>query len=72
MPDKEPEYPLLERVTACVLCLVVAAVAWMSLVAYLPGWFRFGSVEVEIIAMTGLLAVALILVSVLALLHTRS
>jgi hypothetical protein len=72
MSNKEPEYPLLERVTAGVLWLVVAAVAWMSLVAYLPGWLRFGSVEVEIATITGLLTAALILVSVLALLHTRS
>lgn len=72
MSNKDSEYPLLEKITAGVLWLVVAAVAWMSLVAYLPGWLRFVSVEVEIIGMTGLLAAALFLVSVLALLHTRA
>jgi hypothetical protein len=61
----------LERLTAGVLLLVVAAVAWMVFVASQPDWLRLGSVEVEAVVMLGLLTAALLLVTVVALLHTR-
>ena len=62
---------LLERLTGVVLILVLIAVGWILLVTLVPAVPRFVSVETEVIAMTGLLAASLILVSVVALLHTR-
>jgi ethanolamine permease len=61
-----------EGLTALVLLLVLVAVAWMVLAAYLPQTFGLGSVETEIVAILVLLAVALVLVSAVALWHTRS
>jgi uncharacterized iron-regulated membrane protein len=61
----------LERVTAMVLVLVILAVGWMMVAEELPGWLRLPTVEAEIVAVVGLLSVALALVSGLAFLHTR-
>jgi hypothetical protein len=70
-PDK-PAARLLERLTAIVLLAVVAALGWMILAAYWPGQFRLPSAQMEIVIILGLLLAALLLVSVVALLHTRT
>jgi len=62
---------LLEWVTAAVLVLVLAALGWMAAADRLPASCRLPSLEVEIVAVIGLLTTALLLVSVLALLHTQ-
>jgi hypothetical protein len=61
----------LERLTAVVLLLVIASVVWMVCVAFQPDWLRLPSVEMEVVVVLGLLTAALVLVSVVALLHTR-
>jgi hypothetical protein len=61
----------LEWVTAVVLVLVLAALAWMAMADYLPAWGRLLSLEAEILGVLGLLTAALLFVSVLALLHTQ-
>lgn len=62
---------LLERATAAVLGAVVAALGWIVLLAYQPQWLRLPSLELEVLLVLGLLGAALILVSLVALLHTR-
>lgn len=62
---------LLERLTGAVLILVLAAIAWMVLVTLVPAIPRWMTVEAEVILMVGLLVTSLILVSVVALIHTR-
>ena len=62
---------VLEWLTAGVLILVLASLGWMMVAAYLPAWGRWLPVEAEVYLVLVLLAVALILVSALALLHTR-
>jgi len=61
----------LERLTALVLLLVLVAVVWMVGVAVQPEWLRLSSPEMEAMIVLVLLTTALILVSVVALLHTR-
>ena len=61
-----------ERLAAVVLGAVLLCVAWMVAVAYQPlGWMRLPSLEAEVVAVVGLLTLALLLVSAVALLHTR-
>jgi hypothetical protein len=62
---------LLERITAAVLIAVVVAVGWMVLVAHEPLQLRLAYVELEVLIVLILLAVSLLLVSIVALLHTR-
>jgi hypothetical protein len=62
---------LLERVTAGVLLLVLACLAWLVVVANQPTWGRLFPVEVEVAVVLALVSAALVLVSVLALLQTR-
>jgi hypothetical protein len=64
-------FPVLEWITALVLVLVLAALAWMAVADLLPASWRLLSLEAEILGVLGLLAAALLSVSVLALLHTR-
>ena len=74
IPTREPPprtYPVLERLTAGVLLAFIISLAWMITVAYIPGFCRLMSVEVEVILMLVLLIAALGLVSLVALLHTR-
>ena len=71
-PKASSSLRLLERFTAVVLVAVVIALGWMLLAAYVPDLFRLASVATEVIAMVALLSTALILVSVVALLHTRN
>jgi hypothetical protein len=61
-----------EGVTGVVLVLVLATVGWVVLVAYWPGTFGLAPTEVEVVAVLALLATALVLVSVVALMRTRS
>jgi hypothetical protein len=74
-PDQRPwastSFLLLEWVTAAVLVLVLAALGWMAAADRLPTACRLPSLEMEILAVLGLLTVALLLVSVLALFHTK-
>ena len=66
-----PRYPLLERITAVVLMLVVAALVWMVLAACFPAWDWRLSMDLQVWLVLAVLTAALILVSVVALLHTR-
>jgi hypothetical protein len=67
-----PHYPLLERATALVLLLVLLAVGWMVLAACFPAWDWRLSLDAQVALVAALLTAALALVSVVALLHTRS
>jgi hypothetical protein len=66
------KYPWLERLTATVLLLVLAALVWMVLATWRPEWSQQVALEVQVWVVLGLLVAALLLVSVTALLHTRS
>jgi hypothetical protein len=70
MSDRE--YPWLERATAAVLLLVLAALGWMVVAAWRPEWGNWLAAEVQVAVVLALLVAALLLVSVTALLHTRS
>jgi hypothetical protein len=73
--ERPPAGPLvrcLDRLTAAVLVAVLVLLAWMVLAAYEPDWFRLPWPEVEITLIIALLAAALVLVSVVALVHTRA
>ncbi len=63
--------PLLERITAAALLSVVVALAWIITAAFAPGLASFLPVEGEVIVILLLLIAALVLVSVVSLLHTR-
>jgi ethanolamine permease len=71
-PRRGPARTVLEAVTAGVLLLVLAAIAWVVLAAYRPQAFRLASAEVEVAAVVALLTAALALVSAAALWPTRS
>jgi uncharacterized membrane protein (DUF485 family) len=62
----------LERATVAVLILVLVALAWMVTVAYQPTWLRVVSEEIEVGVVLGLFVAAILLVSLVALLHTRA
>jgi energy-coupling factor transporter transmembrane protein EcfT len=66
-----PANSWLERLTGTILLVVLAALAWMVSAAIWPGFGRLPSVEHEVVLMLALLATALLLVSLVALLHTR-
>ncbi len=53
------------------MLLVLAALGWMIVAAYVPEWGRLATLEFEVIAVVGLLLATLLLVSLVALLHTR-
>lgn len=72
MSHEPPRYVWLERITSGVLLAVVAALGWIIVVANQPGWLRLPSPTAEVIVVVTLLVLALLLVSVVALLHTRS
>jgi hypothetical protein len=72
-PSRLPAWQLwLERITSGVLLAVIAALGWMIVVANQPGWLRLSSPTAEVIVILTLLVSALLLVSLVALLHTRS
>jgi len=62
---------LLEAVAAAALILTMLSLVWMMIVSYEPTWLRFASVEAEVIVVVALFVAALLLVSLIALLHTR-
>jgi hypothetical protein len=66
------EYPWLERATAVVLVLVLATLAWMVVATWRPDWNSWLALELQVWVVLGLLTAALLLVSAVALLHTRS
>jgi hypothetical protein len=63
--------PLLERITAVVLVLVLGSLGWMIVAAYWPELASSVGMEAQITVILALLGAALVLVSVLALLRTR-
>lgn len=69
-PARRPATAL-EFIAASVLWLVIAALGWIVLVSWKPGWLRLPSVETEVVIVIGLLSAALVLVSVVALRQTR-
>jgi uncharacterized membrane protein YidH (DUF202 family) len=75
-PDRgdadRPRYPLAERATAVVLILVMLSLAAMALAAWRPAWIDWVPLELQVWSIVALLSVALVLVSVVALLHTRA
>jgi hypothetical protein len=62
---------LLERVTAGVLLLVIASLGWVLLAAEFPEWAEGPAGVVQVACILSLLTAALLLVSVVALMHTR-
>jgi hypothetical protein len=64
-------FRLIEGVASGVLLLVLAALGWMIVAAYLPEWGRLASLKFEVIFILAVLLAALLAVSVVALLHTR-
>ncbi len=66
-----PRFQLLERITAVVLLLVVASLGWVLLAASHLDWAEGAAAEMQVIVILALLTAALVLVSVVALLHTR-
>jgi hypothetical protein len=70
-PPGGRHFPILERVTAAVLLLVLLALTWMVLAAYWPTAAGWATIEFQVIGVIVLLTLALLLVSVVALLHTR-
>jgi hypothetical protein len=52
--------------------LVLLSLGWMALAAWRPEWAGWVALRVQVLAATGLLTASLVLVSVVALLHTRS
>jgi hypothetical protein len=62
----------LERLTAAALVGVLLSVVWMVAVASAPlEWLRLPSIEAEVVVVIALLTLAVLLVSVVALIHTR-
>lgn len=66
-----PSVTMLERGTAIALCAVLVSLAWMVSAAFQPDYLRVFSLEAEIVIMLVLLLTTLLLVSVIALRHTR-
>jgi hypothetical protein len=62
----------LDRVATAVLLLVNVGLVWMLIAAMQPTWLRLPSLQLEVLAMLGLLTGALLLVSAVALRQTRS
>ena len=69
--NSEKPLILLERLTGIVLLLVIASLGWMLVVVHLPEWGQWATPQIQVIVILALLTAALLLVSVLALLHTR-
>jgi hypothetical protein len=71
MSTDKPGPVWLEWLTGGVLLLVLAALGWMVWAVYGLGWGRLPSLAAEVVLVLLLLTSALVLVSVVALLHTR-
>jgi hypothetical protein len=63
---------LLEPVTTLVLIAVAGALGWIIAASYAPEAVRWGSDEMQVIVILALLTAALLLVSAVALGHTRA
>lgn len=63
-------FRVLERITAAALLLVLLALGWMIVMAFQPHQARLASTDQEVLVVVGLLLLALILVSLVALFHT--
>jgi hypothetical protein len=63
---------LLDYVTTVLLFAVLLLLGWLLLAAFAPASAHWAATEVEVSVSVGLLAGTLVLVSVTALLHTRS
>lgn len=61
----------IERVTAVVLIAVVAALGWLTAAAVVPQLGQTHPAPWQVIAILALLVASLVLVSLVALLHTR-
>ena len=61
----------LEMIAAGVLLATMAALVWILIASYWPGWLRLDSLNAEVIIVVALFIAALLLVSLIALLHTR-
>jgi hypothetical protein len=70
-PPASRHFPILERITAAVLLLVLLALGWIVLAAYWPPAVEWVTIPLQVVGVIILLALALLLVSVVALLHTR-
>ena len=68
----KPAIRWLEHATALVLVLVLAALGCIVVEAYQPAWAAWLSTGAQIVFVLVLLGAALGLVSIVALLHTRS
>ena len=62
---------LLDLATTTILIAVVLALGWIIAASYAPAAVSWASQETEVILILGLLTLALTLVSVVALRHTR-
>jgi hypothetical protein len=62
----------LEWLAAAVLIAVLVALAHVVAAAYEPEWAGWAPLEVQVVGVLALLTAALLLVSAVALLHTRS
>jgi hypothetical protein len=62
---------LLERITALILLLVMGSLGWIVAAANFPSCAAWATLEWQVVIVLILLVAALLLVSVLALLHTR-
>jgi hypothetical protein len=67
----ERRYPWVERLTAVVLLLVLLALGWITVAAFRPDWGEVVALPVQVWVVVGLLTAAVLLVSLVALLHTR-
>jgi hypothetical protein len=67
----ESAFLWLEGLTTIILVGFLLALAWITVSPFMPGWGFLPTTEAEVIAVLGLLTAALVLVSVVALLHTR-
>jgi hypothetical protein len=61
----------LEWLTTVVLVGFLFALGWITVAPWVPGWGFLPTTEAEVIVVLALLIAALVLVSVVALLHTR-
>ncbi len=69
-PPRSPS-PWLDRAAGVSLVLALGVVGWIGAAAVRPDLFRFAAVEVEMGMSVGVLSVALVLVSAVAVVHTR-
>ncbi len=62
---------VLDRAASAGLVLVLLSLVWVVVAAEQPGWAAWPDLEVQVLVLLGLLTTALLLVSAVALRHTR-